>query len=227
MDTLYLQNEPLAGSIDIFNGAVIIEKDGTITAMGNINVGGNINVEGSITTSAVAAENISRGDVVYISESGKIKKADSTNIESVEAVGIAASDAPEGQKATIITGGKVKGLANLVPGKKYYLGENGTLTTDILPNALEGVSMGIAFSDSELVLQISSVPKNTANIQQTNIFESSASVAGHATNNSDQIPQSDSTGSASVPAVDSLITPTPTPDALSSEYVVITPTPTP
>jgi hypothetical protein len=233
MDTLYLQNEPLAGSIDMFNGAVIIERDGTITAMGNINVGGNLNVEGSITTSALAAENINRGDVVYISSSGQIKKADSTNIESIEAVGIAASDAVLGQKATIIIGGKVKGLASLVAGKKYYLGENGSLTTDILPNAVKSVSVGTAFSESELVVQISSIPINTANLPQTEIIQSSASVAGHATGNVVntqpllESEYSDSTGSASAPMVNPSVTPTPTPDVFSSEYSVSIPTPTP
>ena len=224
MDTLYLQNEPLAGAIDMFNGAVIIEKDGTITAMGNVNVGGNLNIEGSITTSAITSENILRGDVVYVSSSGQVMKADSTNVERIEAVGVASSDAATGQKIAIIIGGKVKGFSSLVAGKKYYLGENGSLTADILPNAVKSVSVGTAFSESELVVQISSIPINTANLPQTEIIQSSASVAGHATSetvNSQSLLESEysnSTNSASTPATNPVVTPSPTVDILSSEY---------
>jgi hypothetical protein len=152
---LYIQNSPLANFVNIFNGAIIIESDGTISTIGDVDVLGNLNIEGAITTSATAGEDIESGDALYISGSQEVKVADATDIEKVQVIGLAASDTKVGRRVTVITGGKVAGMTELETGKKYYLGTDGKMTTEVPEDALKAVSLGIAFSDTELVVQIS------------------------------------------------------------------------
>jgi hypothetical protein len=152
--TLRIQNGPLASSIELFGGAIVIEKNGDIKTLGNLAIGGNLNLEGALTTSATAGEDIKAKDVLYVSESGIVKKADSTTPDKLAVVGIAAADASVGQPVVVITGGKTNGFAGLEVGRRYYLGANAQLTTAAPPESLETLSLGIAFSETELIMQI-------------------------------------------------------------------------
>jgi hypothetical protein len=151
---LYLQNSLLANLVDIFNGAVIIDKKGNITTKGNIKVAGDLDIEGAVTITAKAAEDIKAKDALYISGAGQVRKADATYIEKSIVVGIAAADAKRGTDVKVIIGGKAKGFKNLQSGKRYYLGTNAIITSIIPTNAVKTVPVGVAFSDNELIIQI-------------------------------------------------------------------------
>jgi len=153
-DTLFLQNGPLSGSIDLFNGKVTIEKDGTFKTTGNIKVEGDLNVEGAITITAIAGENIKAQDALYVSDDGIVKRADSTFTEKANVVGIAVKNASKGSKVTIVIGGKAKGFRGLKAGKRYYLKTNGGLTPDAPLDNLQAISVGTAFTDAELIVQL-------------------------------------------------------------------------
>jgi hypothetical protein len=151
--TLFLQNSVLAGDIDIFNGGVTIQKDGTISARGNVKVEGDLNVEGAITTSAVAGENIKAHDALYVATDGVVKKADSNFADRSNIVGVAATNAAKGAKVTVIIGGKAKGFQGLNAGTKYYLSSGGQMTPTPPLNQQNAITVGVAFSESELVVQ--------------------------------------------------------------------------
>ncbi|MBN1168904.1 hypothetical protein JXA63_03350, partial [Candidatus Woesebacteria bacterium] len=152
---LNLQSSPLASHINIFSGAIVLERDGTISTIGNLDVLGNLNIEGAITTTATAGENIKSGSALYISDSQEVKVASATESAKLQVIGLAAEDAEVGRRVTVITGGKVAGLTELETGKKYYLGVGGKITQEIPEDAIKLVSLGVAFSDTELVVQIS------------------------------------------------------------------------
>ncbi len=153
-DTLFLQNTPLSGSINIFNGAVIIEKDGTFKTIGNVDVEGDLNIEGAITITATAGENISVRDALYISASGIVKRADATFADRSNVVGFAANSAARGKTVTVIIGGKAKGFKGLKAGKRYFLKANGGITLDAPLDILNAIPVGIAFTESELLVQL-------------------------------------------------------------------------
>jgi hypothetical protein len=151
---LYMQNAASANQIDMFNGAAVINKDGSFATKGNVNIGGNLNVEGAITITATAGEDIRAQDVLYISDSGTVKRADATTADKLDIIGIAQNDTPAGKTVTIIVGGKAKGFSNLQSGKRYFLGDNATVVTDPPTDAIKEVSVGIAYSDTELIIQV-------------------------------------------------------------------------
>ena len=151
---LFLQNSELANLIDMFQGAVTIAKDGTITTKGDVKVGGNLELEGAITVSAKAGEVLTSGDAVYVSAPGIVKKADATIETKANVIGIVATDAALNGKVTVIIGGKAKGLQDLQVGVRYYLGANGTLVTEPPVNAVRHTALGVAFSEEELLIQI-------------------------------------------------------------------------
>ena len=153
LTTLYLQNSPLAELVDIFNGAVTIAKDGTITAKGDLNVAGNVNLDGGETISAIAGEDINAGDALYISASGTVKKADSSDPDTLTVMGVAAKNALKDSKVAIIISGKAKGFKNLIAGKKYYLGSHGLISDTVPLNAVRPVVIGVAFSQAEIIIQ--------------------------------------------------------------------------
>ncbi|HVZ11945.1 MAG TPA: hypothetical protein VG965_02855 [Patescibacteria group bacterium] len=151
---LYLQNSPLASLVDIFNGGVVIDNTGSIVTKGDVHVGGDLQVDGAIVVSAKAGENIHAKDILYISDSGTVKKAYATDSTKAAAIGIAQNDAKTGEQVKVIVGGKASGFKNLQSGKPYYLAADGTITTvaPISPNYV--VPVGTAFSDTELLIQI-------------------------------------------------------------------------
>jgi hypothetical protein len=216
---LYLQNSPLAGSVDILNGAIIVEKNGTMSVKGNINVGGNLNVDGAITITGKAGEDIKAGDALYISDSEVVKKADATDIQRLAVVGIAAKDAATGTKATIIIAGKVKGLTDLKVGKKYFLGTDGSIINVLPINAVKVVPIGIAFSNNELIVQIAPYPgADVSGVSTTATPEPSITGEGTLTPAPEPSTSEDSNGvSPTLPPTE--VTPTPTTE--------VTPTPTP
>jgi uncharacterized protein YgiM (DUF1202 family) len=129
-----------------FFGKVIFHND--------VEIRGDLNIKGSITMTATAAEDIKAGTAVYVSESGKVKTVDVTNKDITEVLGIAAKDAKKDEEVTVIIGGKVKGLKDLQAGKKYYVGDKAEITKDLPDDAVNSIPVGIAFSDTELVIQL-------------------------------------------------------------------------
>ena len=152
--TLFIQDSPLAGDVDIFNGAVTIQQDGTISARGNIKVEGDLQVEGAITMTAIAGENIKAQEVLYVASDGIVKKADSSFADRKNVVGVAARDAKKGAKVTIVIGGKAQGFKGLDAGTKYYLDTSGQITPTPPLNLQNAILVGVAFSESELVMQL-------------------------------------------------------------------------
>jgi hypothetical protein len=149
---LKIQSLGLNG-VDFENGKVTIDTKGTIKTKSDVNIGGNINLEGGITITATAGEDLKAGDALYISSSNTVKKADVTSNDRNAVAGFAASDAKAGQQINVIIGGKAKGFKKLQAGKRYYLGVGGTIVTNPTTNS-KLVSVGIALSESELIIQI-------------------------------------------------------------------------
>ena len=152
--TLYLQNTALSSSLDLFNGAITIDKNGNIVTEGNIKVKGDIQIEGAITITATAGEDIDAHQALYVSSDKTVKVADSTINNKSVVIGIAANTTKKGGRVTIIVGGKAKGFERLKAGAKYYLGPQGTITNRIPANAVKVVTVGIGFSEDELLMQI-------------------------------------------------------------------------
>ena len=169
---LYLQNSPLANLIDIFNGAVVIYPNGNIQTKGDIAVGGNLNVlgeaqmmaganitgdlnlDGAITITASAGAQLTAGDALYIASDGAALKADTTDLDKSDVVGIAANDAQTSEQVKLIISGKAKLFNKLQTGRKYYLGTDGAITTDIPSNAVQTIPLVIAVSGTELIIRI-------------------------------------------------------------------------
>ncbi|MDD2823554.1 MAG: MerR family transcriptional regulator [Candidatus Daviesbacteria bacterium] len=148
LDALYIQNGPLAGDIDFFNGQVIIDNQG------NIKVGGNLEIEGAITISAFAGENLKTGDAVYISADKTVSKADSIIAGKTGVVGLVLSGVNKNQPVIVAINGKINGLTNLKAGSKYYLGQNGQLTTTLPSSSVKNIQVGVGFSSTQLLIQI-------------------------------------------------------------------------
>lgn len=145
---LHIQNGPMAGNIDFFNGKIIMDN------LGNIYMGGNLELEGAVTIKARAGENLATGEAVYISADGTVSRADSTVRSKLQLIGITASDALRNTEVKIAINGKIKGFSNLVAGKKYYLGSYGQITPTPPINAMKNIQAGVAFSPTELLIQI-------------------------------------------------------------------------
>ncbi|MGE5041732.1 MAG: beta strand repeat-containing protein [Candidatus Levyibacteriota bacterium] len=150
---LYLQSSPLANQVNIFNGNVTISRNGTIEAKGDLKVAGNLSVSGAITISAIAGEDINAGDVLYVAADGIVKKADATDSAKTTAIGVATESAKINHTVDIAVGGKASGFKNLEAGRKYLLGPKGILTTQAPVNAVKVVPVGVAFSDTQLLIQ--------------------------------------------------------------------------
>lgn len=150
---LYLQNSPLAFAVDIFNGAVTIDKTGTLVTKGDVKVAGNIQLDGGVTITATAGEDLKAHDALYVSDTGTVKKATATTTSAI--IGIAATDAQSGEQVEVIISGKVHGFESLEVGKKYYVGTNGTITPTVTPTTTKLTAVGVALSETELILQIS------------------------------------------------------------------------
>ncbi|MFA6454178.1 MAG: tail fiber domain-containing protein [Microgenomates group bacterium] len=148
LGNLFIQNGPLAGNVDFFNGKVVIDNQG------NIKVGGNLEVAGAMVIAANAGEDLVAGEAVYISSDGTVSKSDSTVSEKAQIVGLVASDAIQNSEVRVAISGKLGGFTNLIAGKKYYLGEFGQITTTPPINILRHIQAGIAFSSTEIIIQI-------------------------------------------------------------------------
>ncbi|MGH9856801.1 MAG: hypothetical protein ACRD4B_03055, partial [Acidobacteriota bacterium] len=155
---LYLQNSPLANLLDIFDGKLTIDREGNLKTEGTIEVGGDLKIEGGITTTATAGEAIQAGDALYISAANTVMKADGTDADKAAVIGIAANDAAIDEEVTVIIGGKAKGFTSLNIGERYYVETNGSITTTPPTGLVSPVSIGIAFSTTELLIQIA--PEN-------------------------------------------------------------------
>jgi hypothetical protein len=119
-----------------------------------VKIGGNLQIDGAITITATAGEDLKAGDALYVAGAKTVKKADSTDVLRATIVGVAAKDTLEGEQVQIIIGGKAKGFKKLQAGKPYYLGINAGISTTVPVNAVKSVLVGVAFSDSELLIQI-------------------------------------------------------------------------
>jgi hypothetical protein len=94
-----------------------------------------------------------------------VKKADASNEDALEVVGVAANNASINQEVTIIVGGKAKGFKNLEAGKRYYLGTTTALTNEVPEDALKSIPVGIAFSQTEMIIQLGSDLSSTTNTE--------------------------------------------------------------
>ena len=141
------------GGVDFLGGKVTIDTTGNVKVKNNLDIGGDLNIDGAITITARAGEGIKAGDALYISGNGIVNKADSSDINRALVIGIAVNNANANGVVKVAVGGKIKGLANLQAGRRYFLGTNGTIVTPT-PAVAKQVPVGVAFSDKELIIQI-------------------------------------------------------------------------
>lgn len=110
---------------------------------------------GSDTKTAVAAESISAGDLVYFNASGQILKADA-NALAKAAVGFALTSISAAASGTVHFDGTIAGLSGLTPGAWYFLSAvaPGGISTAVPTGAGDIVQpVGIAVSATELTFQ--------------------------------------------------------------------------
>ncbi|OGE30366.1 hypothetical protein A2631_01160 [Candidatus Daviesbacteria bacterium RIFCSPHIGHO2_01_FULL_44_29] len=151
--TLYLQSAPLSTKLDIFGGKLVIDIDGNLTTSGDIKAT-NLEITGALITRADAGEDITIGDVVYITEAGTIKRANASDDSSSLVVGIAAESAEQNKPVRVAISGRVGGFKNLQVGKPYFLGNNGKLLTVPTKADTKVIQVAIAFNENSLLVQI-------------------------------------------------------------------------
>ena len=151
-DTLYLQNNILASSLDIFNGKVKIDKNGNVEIAGDTKIAGSLDISGAITTEALAGEDLLLGQAVYISEAGTVKKASISDTNRALPIGVVSKSAFNTERVLVAINGKVGNFKSLQPGKPYFLGTDGQLVT--VPTGANLIQIGIAFSETQMLIQI-------------------------------------------------------------------------
>lgn len=75
---------------------------------------------GADTVTAIAGENLSAGNLVYINGSGQVLKADASS-STKGAIGFVIASVTSGNSATVYMEGSITGLSSLTPGARYYL----------------------------------------------------------------------------------------------------------
>lgn len=113
--------------------------------------------EAAVFCSAIAAEPLTIGDIVGISEQGRAAKVAATDQFDLTEIGLVCSQAVQDAVVTVIRSGTLCGVQDLISGTHYFLDPvtPGTMTSDV-PN-LRGeciVYLGQAASDSELRIDI-------------------------------------------------------------------------
>lgn len=113
-------------------------------------------ITGSTLTSFNAAEDITLGDIVYITNDGSVAKASNTNLSCINLIaGVATQTAPMDEVVKVAKFGKVDKFGGLQVGKPYFLGVNGTVTTTVPSESGEIICMiGSSVSATEMLLQI-------------------------------------------------------------------------
>jgi cell division septation protein DedD len=155
-------------------------------------------------------------------------------------VGIAAKDAKSGEKATIIIAGKVKGLTDLKPGKKYFLGTNGSIVDTVTTKALKNIPLGIAFSANVLIIQLSQLQtgdvsgvSTSSAVQSSPTPTSAPTTTTNPTSTSTPTPTSSQTQTPAAPSPTSAptetpaVTPTAAPTSTPAPITEATPAPSP
>lgn len=110
---------------------------------------------GNDSKSMTAGEALSAGNVVYISGTGTVLKADA-NAVAKAAVGYVTASAANGAAVTVFFEGTITGLTGLTPGATYFLSDTATggVTLTIPTNAGDIVQVvGYAVSATELTFE--------------------------------------------------------------------------
>ncbi|MGI9158305.1 MAG: hypothetical protein ACR2K1_00985 [Saprospiraceae bacterium] len=110
---------------------------------------------GNDSKSMTTGEALSAGNLVYISNTGTVLKADA-NAVAKAAVGYVTSSAASGASVTVFFEGTISGLTGLTPGATYFLSDTttGGVSLTIPSNAGDIVqAVGIAVSATELTFE--------------------------------------------------------------------------
>lgn len=110
---------------------------------------------GNDSKSMTAGESLSAGNLVYISGTGTVLKADA-NAVAKAAVGYVTSSAANGAAVTVFFEGTISGLTGLTPGATYFLSDTATggVTLTIPTSAGDIVQVvGYAVSATEITFE--------------------------------------------------------------------------
>jgi hypothetical protein len=132
----------------------LAEFKGNLSVAKDLTVGGNLEVGGAVVINTTAGEILKAGEAVYIANSGVVKKATNTDESRAQVLGLMTNDTSENGQAQVAVAGKISGLSGLEVGKRYFLGTNGKIVTVVANDAKKLVQLGLALTESQLVLQI-------------------------------------------------------------------------
>ncbi len=175
---------------------------------------GTLEIGGAVVIAATAGEDMKAGDAVRVSSANEVKKADSTDASRALVLGLSTSDVKSGEAVKVAVGGKVGGYEKLSVGKAYFLGTNGKLVTGAPETAVRLVQVGLAISETDMVVQITTEAKAVEKaVEAAAAPVSTAVVAG----TSEPTPTP-----TEAPAA---VEPTPTPTAAPAAEIVVETTP--
>jgi hypothetical protein len=186
-----------------------------LTVSGGAKVGGTLEIGGAVVIAATAAEDLKAGDAVRVSSANEVRKADSTDAARALVLGLATGDVKAGDAVKVAVGGRVGGYENLAVGKAYFLGTNGKLVTGAPENAVRVVQVGLAISETDLIVQITTEAKQPVEVEKV-VEEAAATPVSTATvaDTSEPTPTPTEIVVETTPAPTSTVTPTPEPEVV-------------
>lgn len=116
------------------------------------------NSSAAIDLPYTAGEALIAGDAVYIDSSGQAFKADKDVAAATQVVGFAIQSVALGASVLVRVTGKVGGLSGLTVGSRYYLSDDGTITSSVPSASGEYiVQAGYAVSATELLVMVQQI----------------------------------------------------------------------
>lgn len=104
---------------------------------------------------ATVAVDVVQGNAVYMNLAGQVQPAtNNTTVDEATVIGFAKQSRTAGQTVDVLIAG-VLASSGLLPGRTYFLGLNGAITTTAPTNAGDYITrIGEAASTGELIVQI-------------------------------------------------------------------------
>lgn len=198
-------SNPSAGFFKIY----VKDSDGKLAVLDS---SGNETVMGGLSYAAVAGENLTANDAIYIASSsdtgrtlGRAYKLDATNANRIEFAGFATANATTGSSVNISVGGQLTGFSGLTVGQPVFAsvtvpgGNQATVPSTVGQHIIQ---LGVADSATSLIIN-SALSATVTLVESPNQYIGAATgdslVVGSYSLNSSAILQADSTTKGFLP----------------------------